>query len=50
MTKSNTNFDFENSVVFLIILNQEFLIFIEVFAQNQDYSMTTSTKYPSIFN
>lgn len=36
MTKLNTNFDFENSVVFLIILNQ-FLIFVQVFAQNQDY-------------
>lgn len=44
MSKSNTNFDFENSVVFLIILNQKILIFIQVFAyfvftviQNQDY-------------
>lgn len=33
MTKLNTDVDFEDSMIFWIILNQEFWIFIQVFAQ-----------------
>jgi len=36
--------------VFLIILNEDCLIFIQVFTQVKNYSVTAITKYSSIFS